>query len=159
MQHAEREQFAAKASARAQELLGKQNVGAFYTDALTQKIVVALKALDAAAIAADKPLLVTSVLPGFDLIVAKPQGVRVDFDDTATDVRALSKLDLNTVELLGRIADSATANAAEGAFTFKSHDGLHYFAFRSQYREKALQAVGVLPDGLQQVEATAEVLQ
>ncbi|WP_454727706.1 MULTISPECIES: hypothetical protein [Cupriavidus] len=153
--------FAESASARARDVLGVGIVGVFYTDALQHKIVAALKAVDVAvASGGGRPLLVPAIVPGFDLLVCKRPGVQLRLDDEPVDPRAALKLDANTNELLGRVAETVMPDTSSKTFAYQSTDGVYYFAFRSAYRAEALEAIGILPDELSSVDSTAgKVLQ
>jgi len=152
MHHAERQHFAAQAGSQVRDLLGAGTVGAFYTDALEHKISTILSAIDQAAAASEVPVLIREALPGFDLLVAKPRGARIELDVPPVDVKALGKLDPNTGTLLSKVVAGKIAQV----MSYQGRDGLHYFAFRAEDRDKALSALGVIPEAMVEIQPAGD---
>jgi hypothetical protein len=132
---------------------------------VASRVTTMLTAIDAAAAAADQPLLVVNLLAGIDLIVAR------DFSrpapSAAVDAPSLESIweeepvgadwiDALT-DLVTTALGKAAASGAPGAWHHQGGDGVHYFVFDSRYRENALQQLGIEEGDLVMVSQTEEV--
>lgn len=165
LQH-ERDQMAGIATARIAGLFqGDSN--SFYLDSLRHKLVVFLQAIDRAVRATDRSVLFADAIEGFDLVVLRNPDLPLGEDDSpALDSRAQSSVDESCLTLLSEALNkylverlAAGEDVGEGAFVYKGGDGLHYFVFKSQYRQSILRELGVSEDGLISHDSGSGVLQ
>lgn len=164
MEQKEREYLAGLATERVVGLF-KTFPGAFYQDSVQHKLILLLQAIDRVAVATDKPILFSGIVPGFDLVILRnPDApLRVPSNPAPLDQRALSSVDETCLALLSQAFEQhLAARHAErgseeaGSFIYEGGDGLHYFGFRSQYRSGVLKEIGVSEDGLINVAAFIE---
>lgn len=153
MLQSQREHLAGLATAQISALF-KSPPGAFYQEGVQAKLLMLLQAMDRAAVAVDKPVLFSEILPGFDLVILRnPDVPLVGVTEAPLDVAALSSVDETCLALLARALDEYLAaqkqgENEEGAFIYRGDDGLHYFAFRTAFRDTILAQMGVSKDGL-----------
>lgn len=135
-----------------------------YGPLVASRVSAVLTAIDAAAAAADCPLLVAELLPSIDVIVARDFGQPAP--RAAVDAPSLDSIwedDTVSPEWIAVLTDlvtSALANASAGAnepgaWHHQGADGLHYFVFDAQYRSQALQQLGIEEGDLVMVSPTA----
>lgn len=150
----ERESLANLATERVSGLF-KTQPGAFYKESLRHKLLLLLQAVDRTALASAKPVLFAEIVPGFDLaILSNPTTSRKPAEDDPLDSRTLSAVDESCLRLLGEALSQYLAERKgvgdddEGAFIFQGGEGLHYFGFKTLYRQAVLKELGVSEDGL-----------
>lgn len=116
-----------------------------FADAIKHNFVLLLTAIDAVAAASNRPLLITTLLPGYDLVVARSEVKQHNdllFKD-GVDVRSLTAVDPSVLQSVALLLDDEFLGSGGGAITFESDDGVHYVAFRSSDRALALQSMGI----------------
>jgi hypothetical protein len=130
---------------------------------IASRVGTVLTAIDAAASAADSPLLIVELLPGLDVIVAR------DFSQPAprpaADAPSLESVwdkDPVSCEWLDALTDSVEgvigAAGNPGAWHHQGGDGLHYFVFDARYRAQALAQLGIEEGDVQMAMPKAEAL-
>lgn len=151
MLQGQRQHLAGLATERIAALFHDQP-GAFYRDSVHQKLILLLQAVDRAALAVSSPLLITSAIPGFDLVVMRNPDAPAPTADAAVDPRAVSAIDETCLDLLGKAVEKMLAESdhtgAPGAFIYQGGDGLHYFGFRTEHRADILKQLGISEDGV-----------
>jgi hypothetical protein len=151
MLQAERNYFAETMTQRAAKTAGEQG-GIYYGETLKHKMLLAINTIDRLCASTTRPILVTSVIPGYDLFVTRAQATGEPVFDPV-DPRALTALDENNLTLIAQFLDTTVAGRSEGAGLFESEDGTRYVGFKSVYREAALKAMGIEMSGLMAVPA------
>lgn len=167
MLQTKREHLAGLATQRVAGLF-QESPGPFYVDSVQQKLTLLLQAVDRAALAATQPILFAGILPGFDLVIMRNPDLATTASANAEplDPRTVSAVDESCLALLGRALTQVFAERAtqgfveeEGAFIFDGGDGLHYFGFKTLYRQAVLKEMGVSESGLVSYLAPSGVLQ
>lgn len=167
MYRQEREQLSNLAVGHVSILFKNNPLGAFYQDSVKHKLGLLLQAVDRAALAVNKPVLFSEIVPGFDLVVLsnpdKTQSRSAETDEF--DSRAMSSVDESCLLLLSEALEqhmkerAAAGEEEHGAFIFQGGDGLHYFGFKTSDRLAVLREMGVAEDGLVSIFPGSEVLQ
>jgi hypothetical protein len=116
------------------------------------RIAAAIGAVDALVLTSTVPILLAELLPAVDLIVVRdwnrpPSGEPSDTPLLAGDWEEGS-VDEQVAKALGNIATAfltqqATGTKGVGALSHSGSDGIHYFLFKSEYRQIALRQVGL----------------
>lgn len=150
----EREHLATLATERVAGLFRDQP-GAFYQDSVRHKLIMLIRAVDRAAKAASRPILFAGIVPGIDLVVMRNTDAASESTaDGDLDPRTVSAVDETCLAMLGQAISQELAQRRaggeedEGAFIFQGGDGLHYFGFKTLYRQAVLKEMGVSEDGL-----------
>ena len=163
----ERETLTELAMEHVSKLFKTQSLGAFYQDGVQHKLGLLLQAVDRAALAVEKPVLFSEIVPGFDLVILRhPDNANSHPKVTDEfDARAMSSVDESCLVLLGEAFTqhlkerSAAGEEDQGAYIFQGGDGLHYFGFKSSDRHSILREMGVAEDGLVNFIPGSEVMQ
>lgn len=148
----EREMFALQGATRIGEALNLVGWEVF-GDALKHKLMLALSAIDHVSAQAPGPVLIDEVIPGIDLVVAKPRENHVFAIGTAViDPRALTPIDPRNLELLSAAVRTAFEGNG-GAGVFESVDGTHYVVFPTARRDEALASMGISSSSVDYISA------
>lgn len=161
---AERENLAGLAARQVVGLFSS-DPGEFYQDGLKRKLNLLLLTVDRVSAEASRPVVCSDIIPGFDLVVTRPQGAgkpeRLAEDD-AVDAAACASLDERCLQLLSQALDRAAeapAQRGERVVVWESLDGTCYFGFKTVDRTRALEALGIVEADMINVSMTLEVVQ
>lgn len=146
MIQSERENLATKATARIGAIAVSPDF-ALFGDALYHKFLLLMSAIDTISHASSKPVLITSLIAGIDILVCHEapgeSGEVASERAVPIDIRALLPLDSDSIEALGRVCAEVLPEMKQGAQVFSSADGTHYIAFRTCFRDESLKAMGL----------------
>lgn len=139
----ERELVASQAVSRMGQILGSTE--GMLADAVKQKLVLLFGAMDQVAQAANRPLLITDILPGYDMLIVRAEvvGHPETVPKAGMDVRALTPIDPSILHGLAMVLDGEFSVAKGGALLYESGDGTHYIGFQSKNRAIALNHMGI----------------
>jgi len=151
MLQAERDHFAETLTQGAAETAGAQS-WVYYGESLKHKMLLAINTIDQLCASTKRPILVTSVIPGYDLFVTRAQATSEPVLNPL-DPRSLTALDQDNLALIAQFVNTTVAGRNEGAGLFESEDGTRYVGFKSVYREAALKAMGIELAGLMSLPA------
>lgn len=146
MLQTERQMVADHAVSRVGKMLGS-GVDEVLSETLSQNFVLLFAAVDSAADAANRPLIITELLPGYDVVVA-----RAAVNDSAEmypkagmDIRGGTPVSPEFLRALTMALDQEFSEAgnSSAALMFESKDGSCYVAFQSKNRAEALMNMGI----------------
>lgn len=139
----ERELVASQAVSRMGQILGSAE--GVLADTVKQKLVLLFSAMDQVAQAANRPLLITDILPGYDMVIVRAEvvGHPDSIPKAGIDVRALTPIDPAILHGLTMVLDGEFSVAKGGALLYESDDGTHYIGFQSKNRAIALTHMGI----------------
>lgn len=147
MLQTERQMVAAHAVSRVGKVLGK-GFGEVLSETLAHNFELLFVAVDRAAEAANRPLIITDMLPGYDVVIARAAvtGHREMMPKAGMDVRGGTSVSPEFLRALTMALDDEfkeAASTASAAMMFESQDGTCYVAFQSKDRAQALMEMGI----------------
>lgn len=145
---AEREVIAEQAVLQINDVMGG-NTSEMLADAIKHKLIMLMGVVDEAVEGTERPVLITELVPGYDMMAARSQSARPDtlVSKTGVDVRACLPVDSAVLKCLSRALDAQFAAApGKGALLYESKDGTHYVAYPAKDRAAALLNMGVAVD-------------
>lgn len=146
MQKSERANLAELAANKVVGGAGVEGAG-FYGENVRQKFIFLLQVVDHLAANAQMPLLLTDILPGFDLVVMKPERWAPQ-GDIVFNSQHFSSVDDRVLDLLA-VALGDSFLREPGAQVFEAEDGMVYAAFRSAIRAEVLREMGLDSSAIQ----------
>lgn len=151
MQQNERNMVAGHAVFRVGQLVGG-DLNPVLAAALTENFIGFIAAIDAVTKAANQPVVVADVLPGYDLVAIRAkQDAPVPLEQSGEAIRDSSPIAPEFMRSLTQVLDAEFDATSGASMVFEADDGATYVIYQSRHRAQALVSMGIAPESVKVV--------